>query len=62
MANVKDDEFETLDFADESEYMDEAQGTSTEAIAEMIADWYGRSVNESDFGLARAIIQRLEKS
>lgn len=31
MANVKDDEYETLDFADESEWMDEPYDENDEA-------------------------------
>ena len=31
MANVKDDEYETLDFADESEWMDEPYDEAAEA-------------------------------
>jgi hypothetical protein len=52
---------ETLDFADESEYIDEEEEAQDDrtAIAEMIADWFGRSSMDSDYELADAIIERL---
>jgi hypothetical protein len=61
VANVKDDEFETLDFADESEYIgdDEDEGGIKEEVADMIADCFGRSVIDCDYDLAERIIARL---
>jgi len=37
-------------------------GSDRAVIAEMIADWYGRSVIDPDYQLADAIIARLSKS
>lgn len=51
MANVKDDDAETLDFADDPDVIDD--------IAEMIADTFGRSVIDADRQLAERIISRL---
>lgn len=53
MANVKDDEFETLDFADEGSEID---SDARYEIAEMIADSFGRSVIDADLELAARIM------
>lgn len=53
MANVKDDEFETLEFADESEYIDDGEEpTLVDEIANLIADGFGRSVIDANRELA----------
>lgn len=59
MANVLDDEYETLDHADESEWIDEYD--LRDEVAEMIADWYGRGVIDADRGLAQQIIDRVQR-
>jgi len=60
MANVKDDEFETLDFADEGEWVDEdMDGDLVADVADMIADCFGRSVIDADRQLAAAIITKV---
>lgn len=53
MANVKNDEYETLDFAEEGE---EIGNNERYEVAEMIADGFGRSVIDADLDLAARII------
>lgn len=65
MANVKDDDVETLDFADEGEWMDDEEDEapillSTE-IGHMIADFYSRGTVDSDYDLAQRIIARVQE-
>lgn len=61
MANVKDDDVETLDFADESEYADGVDRDVIDEVAELIADTFGRSVIEADRYLAGQICNRIAK-
>lgn len=62
MANVKDDEFETLEFADESEYIgeDDEEPSLVDEVADMIADGFGRSVIDADRDLSTQIIARIK--
>jgi hypothetical protein len=56
VANVKDDEHETLDFADEGDHADFEE---RQHIGGMIAEWFGRSPIDADYELADDIIRYL---
>jgi hypothetical protein len=61
MPNVRDDDLETLWFAEEDDPddHDEDRGDPVEDVADLIADWFGRSVIDPDRELAKSIIQHL---